>query len=170
MADDDTPSEFIAGNGFSFNPEFLKREGYDNVSDISQLYPRKNRELWQKIGMPSEDAGVVQSDGKKPSPPSSLTKNGRQISWQHSNSDIVGYRIYKADKPSGPYKQIDHTRSDVYYTESNKAVYYYTAVNYSGLESDPSEEINNGDVTDKKEDKDKKKEKKKEKNKDKKKD
>lgn len=172
MADDDTPSEFIAGNGFSFNPEFLKREGYDNVSDISQLYPQKNRELWQKIGMPSEDAGVIQSDGKKPSPPSSIEKNGRQISWQHSNSDVVGYRIYKADKPGGPFTQIDHTRRDVYDTESNNAVYYFTAVSYSGLESDPSEEIIIGDVSDKKKDKEKekKKEKDKEKEKEKKKD
>src|SRR5690625_7166663 len=92
MADDDTPTDFIVGDGFSFNPKFLKREGYDNVNDISQLYPRKNRELWEKIGMPSEDAGdAIKDDGKKPNPPTSLQNNGKQISWQRSSSsDEIG--------------------------------------------------------------------------------
>ncbi|MEW9675529.1 transglycosylase domain-containing protein [Lentibacillus sp. L22] len=36
--------------GIAFNPEFLKRNGYDVYNDLSILYPRTNREKWEKIG------------------------------------------------------------------------------------------------------------------------
>src|SRR5699024_8903201 len=39
-----------SGSWLAFNPEWLKRNGYDNLSDLSILYPRTNRELLEKIG------------------------------------------------------------------------------------------------------------------------
>src|SRR5699024_3776874 len=39
-----------SGSWLAFNPEWLKRNGYDNLSDLSILYPRTNRQLWEKIG------------------------------------------------------------------------------------------------------------------------
>ena len=36
--------------GFAFNPEFLKRKGYDKLSDLSILFPRTEREKWERIG------------------------------------------------------------------------------------------------------------------------
>src|SRR5690625_7546762 len=50
-----TPGEFVSGEGgLSFNPEWLKRNGYDNLSDLTKLYPRTNREKWEKIGRSEE--------------------------------------------------------------------------------------------------------------------
>lgn len=39
-----------SGGGVAFNPEWLKRNGYNNLSDLSVLFPRTNRELWERIG------------------------------------------------------------------------------------------------------------------------
>ncbi|HLQ71590.1 MAG TPA: hypothetical protein VK142_07290, partial [Bacillota bacterium] len=47
-----TPSEYIRKSGYVFNPKFLKRNGYDELNDLSQLYPRTEREKWEKIGFP----------------------------------------------------------------------------------------------------------------------
>lgn len=47
-----TPKQYIKGSGIMFNPEFLKRKGYDQLNDLSQLYPRTEREKWEKIGFP----------------------------------------------------------------------------------------------------------------------
>ncbi|WP_373893087.1 transglycosylase domain-containing protein [Virgibacillus natechei] len=41
------------GDGITFNPEFLERNNYDQLSDITELYPRTNRDLWKKIGSSS---------------------------------------------------------------------------------------------------------------------
>lgn len=47
-----TPEEYVRGKGIMFNPEFLERNGYDELNDLSQLYPRTEREKWEKIGFP----------------------------------------------------------------------------------------------------------------------
>lgn len=47
-----TPREYIRGRGIMFNPEFLEQNGYDELDDLSQLYPRTEREKWEKIGLP----------------------------------------------------------------------------------------------------------------------
>lgn len=48
----DTPSEYIEGEGIMFNPEFLERKGYDELNDLTQLYPRTERDKWEQIGFP----------------------------------------------------------------------------------------------------------------------
>src|SRR5690625_6141492 len=79
-----TPKEFTNGSGLTFNPEFLKKHGYDKLSDISVLLPQKNREKWEKIGIPSGDIGdgdAIKDDGKKPSAPKSAKKSNDKLTW-----------------------------------------------------------------------------------------
>src|SRR5690625_7940642 len=52
VAGSKTPTEFIQGDGLTFNPEFLKRNGYDKLRDQSLLFPQLNRDLWDKISIP----------------------------------------------------------------------------------------------------------------------
>src|SRR5699024_11041759 len=101
IAGSNTPKEFIEGDGLTFNPEFLKREGYDKLNDISQLYPRNNRDLWEKISVPSDDLGdELKDDGKAPKPPKALKESNKVLSWEKSDSkDVVGYYVYYAPKP-----------------------------------------------------------------------
>jgi len=51
-----------SGGGIAFNPEWLKRNGYDNLSDLSILFPRTNRELWEKIGSSKENTEKSNED------------------------------------------------------------------------------------------------------------
>ena len=53
-----------------FNPEFLKRMGYDKLGDLSKLFPRGEREKWEKIAFPAEIIAAA---------PESKTTEKRQI-------------------------------------------------------------------------------------------
>src|SRR5699024_3174861 len=55
VADPDTPEEFVEGDGIVFNPKFLKLHGYDQLDDISQLFPQTDRNAWEKIGLIHSD-------------------------------------------------------------------------------------------------------------------
>ncbi|MBY7143890.1 penicillin-binding protein [Virgibacillus sp. NKC19-3] len=59
--DSDTSSEFVEGNGITFNPEFLEQNNYDRLNDITELYPRTNRERWEKIGFPTGE-NLIEED------------------------------------------------------------------------------------------------------------
>lgn len=149
IAGDKTPSEFVEGDGLTFNPEFLKDNGYDELDDITKLYPRQNHHLWEKISVPKGDIGEeIKSTGKKPSAPSSVNKSGQSISWQASNSkNVIGYRIYKASKPGGSFSRVGHTTSTSYSVGDGKAVYHVKAVDYFGLESSASKDVIIGDYS-----------------------
>lgn len=153
----DTPKEFTNGSGLTFNPEFLKDNGYDKLDDISVLFPEKNREKWEKIAMPSgsssdsEEDSKLKDDGKKPSSPSSAEKSKDKLTWDKSSSDdVVGYRIYRASTKDGDFKLVGSTTSTSYKVSDEKAVYYIKAVDYFGLESSASKKVSIG-----KDDKDK---------------
>lgn len=139
----DTPKEFTNGNGLMFNPEFLKRNGYDKLSDISILFPRTNREKWEKIGVPSGDIGdAITNDGKNPSAPTAAKKSNDKLTWRKSASnDVIGYRIYRASASGDDYKLVGNTTSTSYKVPNDKAAYYIKAVDYFGLESPASEKI-----------------------------
>src|SRR5699024_12196055 len=77
VASDKTPSEFTKSGkgGFTFNPDWLEREGYDRLDDLSQLIPRKNEDAWDKISVTKgsssdsdveieDDIGVDQPDSR----------------------------------------------------------------------------------------------------------
>ncbi len=174
IAGPNTPEEFVQGDGVVFNPEFLKRKGYDKLDDLSILFPNTQRELWEKIGIPSSDLGeALEDDGAAPKAPTSLKASGNKLTWnKSSSSDVVGYRIYYASEPDGKFEVIGTTtKTEVNFT-GNRAVFYVTAVDYFGLESEPSNEIIVGKFTDpddkdEKDDKDKGKKKPKDRGKDK---
>ncbi|WP_121639457.1 transglycosylase domain-containing protein [Virgibacillus sp. Bac330] len=143
-----TPSEFTIGDGLAFNSAFLKRKGYDKLSDLSILFPRTEREKWEKIsGVGSSSGGAIKNDGKAPNTPSSLRKSGGKLTWGKSSSkDVVGYRIYQATGPGNSFSQIGHTTSTSYNINSGNARYYVKAVDYFGKESTPSAELIVGDT------------------------
>src|SRR5690625_4386814 len=66
VAGPETPEEFtVEGEegGIAFNPDFIKRMKYDELDDLSQLFPRKNRELWEKISF--DGASLKKDDDEK---------------------------------------------------------------------------------------------------------
>lgn len=138
-----TPSEFTTGEGLTFNPDWMERMGYDDISDITQLYPRTETEKWQKIGAPAgKSGGSVEDDGKAPSAPSDLKKSGDKLTWKKSGSkDVVGYRIYRATEPGGNFKLIGSTTSTDFKIGNGNAVYHVKAVDYFGEESSASKEL-----------------------------
>ncbi|AXI09721.1 penicillin-binding protein [Oceanobacillus zhaokaii] len=138
-----TPAEFVQGDGLTFNPEFLKRNGYDRLSDLTQLFPAAERSKWEKIGIPSASIGSsVSDDGKAPGAPTSVTKSGSNLTWKIPGSkDVVGYRIYRAEKPGGKFTKIGQTTSTSYSIGNGAGVYHVKAVDYFGLESAASKEV-----------------------------
>lgn len=162
VAGPNTPKEFVEGNGLSFNPDFLKRMGYNKLSDITQLFPDINRELWERITVPGDDlGGELKNDGKQPAPPKSVNISKKTLSWNKSDSkNIVGYRVFRADGESKKFKLIGHTTGTNFSIPGSEGIYYVKAVNYFGLESSSSKEV--GELHIVKDEKDKKKEKSKE--------
>ncbi|HLR73876.1 MAG TPA: transglycosylase domain-containing protein [Virgibacillus sp.] len=143
VAGPNTPKEFVKGDGLMFNPEFLKRHGYDKLSDLSMLFPRTNRELWERISLPSGDLGeALKDNGKSPAAPSSLKNSGSTLTWNKSNSKhVIGYRIFRAPEPGKSFKLIGHTTDTNYKVSSDSAVYYVKTVDYFGYESKASSEL-----------------------------
>lgn len=134
-----TPKEFTTGKGLGFNPEFLKRKGYDKLSDISVLYPRTNTDSWKKIGIAGGSAAKsnIKDDGKSPAAPTSLKVSSSTLTWGKSSSnDVVGYRIFQASGDG--YRLIGHTTSNSYKVSDGNAGFIVKAVDYFGRESSAS--------------------------------
>ncbi|WP_200411425.1 transglycosylase domain-containing protein [Virgibacillus salexigens] len=146
-----TPSEFTTGDGLAFNPEFLKRNGYDKLNDITQLYPRTEREKWEKISAPNMDSNnVLEDDGKAPQAPTNVKKSGNKLTWQKSGSDdVVGYRIYRSNGPGDNFTRVGNTTSTEFEIGDGDARYHVKAVDYFGVESSASKEIIIGDTGEK---------------------
>lgn len=142
VAGPNTPKEFTGGQGvgLEFNPEFMERMGYDQLANISLLYPRQNRALWEKIGYSGSKSDTVQDDGTAPSAPSAIIASGNKLSWSKSGSkDVVGYRIFFRSANSDDFKLIGHTVNTNYPISGNAGVYHVKAVDYFGLESSASQ-------------------------------
>ncbi|SFB36879.1 penicillin-binding protein [Lentibacillus halodurans] len=150
IAGENTPDEFVEGDGLTFNPEFLERNGYDQVGDLSILFPRTNREAWEKIGLPQSEVSndVIEDDGEDPAAPGSVSESGGELSWNSSNSnDVVGYRIFRANNPDSSFNLVGSTTGTSFNVPDNNAVYHVKAVDYFGLESSASNEVVAGDVS-----------------------
>ncbi|WP_188456518.1 transglycosylase domain-containing protein [Virgibacillus oceani] len=149
IAGPNTPNEFTKGDGLTFNPEFLKRNGYDRLSDITKLFPSTNRSAWEKISVPSSDiGGAIKDDGKSPGAPTSLSASGNKLTWKKSGSkDVVGYRIYRAAKPGASFSAAGSTTNTSFSIPDGNAVYIVKAVDYFGLESGASKEVKIGDFS-----------------------
>lgn len=147
IAGPNTPPEFTVEQtgGFAFNPEFLERMGYDRLSDLSVLIPRKNAEAWSKIalhGGTSISGAELEDNGQTPPAPTSLSVSGSNITWSGAKGHyIVGYRIYHASEEGGSFKLIGHTIRPSYAIPSSEGVYHIRAVNYFGRESEPSKQF-----------------------------
>ncbi|SFD61484.1 penicillin-binding protein [Lentibacillus persicus] len=149
-AGSNTPEEFIEGEGLSFNPEFLERNGYDRFSDLSILFPRTNRDAWEKIGFPESGSasGSIENDGENPAAPGNVSSSGSTISWSSSeSSDTVGYRIYSAGSPDGSFSRVGSTTETSFTAPGDDAVYHVKSVDYFGLESSASEEVVVGELS-----------------------
>ncbi|MGM8213376.1 transglycosylase domain-containing protein [Virgibacillus sp. W0430] len=144
IAGPNTPDEFTVGDGvgLEFNPDFIKRMGYDKLADITMLFPRQNRELWEKIGYSGIDASdAVKDDGKAPAAPSTVNISGNKLAWNKSgNKDVVGYRIFYKPENGNSFKLIGHTIDTTYPISTNPGAYHVKAVDYFGLESNASKE------------------------------
>lgn len=161
LAGSDTPKEFIQEGGIAFNPDFIKENGYDKLNSLEELFPRNNRSRWEKIGLPDTELSFdLTDDGKAPSSPSSLSFKDRQLTWKKSSSkDVVGYRIYYAPSPDDDFTHFENTIETSIRLNKDRGVFYVTAVDYFGMESEPSKEIIVGEFKDPEEDKDKDKDK-----------
>jgi len=152
VAGKNTPKEFIDGNGYTFNPKFLERKGYDAVSDLTKLYPDTEREKWEKIGLPSGDVGDandLNDDGKKPATPTSVKHSNGTLSWNRSSSkDVVGYYIVRTDKIDGDFTTIGST-TNTHYNVDKDGVYRVIAADYFGLKSASSDDVIVGDIDEK---------------------
>ncbi|SDK43829.1 transglycosylase domain-containing protein [Sediminibacillus albus] len=152
-----TPSEFTSGDGVSFNADWLKETMYNTLSDLSLLRPRGASGGWDDIAFTSGDkrSSDIKDDGKAPSAPGSLSNSGKNLKWKKSSSnDVVGYRIFRADRSGGSFSLIGNTTDTSFKVPSNGAVYHVKAVDYFGRESSASKTIQIGDI---KEDDDSKK-------------
>lgn len=148
MAGDDTPSEFVNGKGIVFNPDWLRAQGYDKLSNIQQLFPSYDRGKWERIAAPNRlIQSSVTNDGKAPSGPSSINYSGDKLKWNKSSSkDVIGYRIYYSSEPGEKFSIVGSTTSTNYSVGNSDGVYQVTAVDHFGLESKPSKQIIIGDV------------------------
>lgn len=131
-----TPREFITGSGggLKFNAEFLKRRGYDKISDLSMLFPREQSEGWTNIGVgvaASAGSGSVTDTGKRPSAPGYVSLSGSTLTWPGSGTNVVGYRIYNSS-----YQTIGHTTGTSYQVSNPSGSYIVKAVDYFGRESE----------------------------------
>ncbi|HHU19235.1 MAG TPA: penicillin-binding protein [Bacilli bacterium] len=143
---DQTPNEFIQGDGIIFNPEWLSDMNYDQLNDISQLIPFNNS-AWEGIEFPELEASDIEDTGTAPSAPRSLAKSGNTLSWNApSSKNIVGYRIYRSPNPDdNEFKLIDSSTETELNVGNRNAVYLVVAVDYFGRESEPSAVYIDGD-------------------------
>ncbi|GAA0429797.1 transglycosylase domain-containing protein [Lentibacillus halophilus] len=150
IAGANTPNEFVEGDGITFNPDFLERKGYDQLNDLSALYPSTNQDAWKKIGLPPSDVSskTIEDDGQNPSAPGSVSISGNKLTWQDSNSnDVVGYRIYRASKPGDSFQLVGNTTETSFTFSGQKGVFRVKAVDYFGLESQTSNDVIAGNVS-----------------------
>lgn len=145
VAGDKTPSEFTQSDGISFDPSWLREMGYDQLDDISQLFPSSNP-AWTSIATPNTKE--VENDGRAPRTPVSLTKSGNVLAWSRSTSnDVVGYRIYRANDPDSTFELLYSTVENNVDINSGDGVYRVSAVDYFGQESNRSDTLIVGDFS-----------------------
>ncbi|WP_458412206.1 transglycosylase domain-containing protein [Schinkia sp. CFF1] len=139
-APEDFSAEFTT-KGVMLNPEFLKSKGLEDVVDPSYLIPKSG--AWRNIIIPQKDNVV--DNGKHPNPIGNVQLKENVLTWENNqDSDIVGYRIYKANGPSEPFTQIasiSKKANPSFQVSNTQATYYITAVDVLGNESSPSNEV-----------------------------
>ncbi|MCL7747824.1 transglycosylase domain-containing protein [Halalkalibacter alkaliphilus] len=127
LALSNTPSEFTQEG-------VVVSDAIDGVSDISNYLPDNMKNL-----IPDKKAP---DNGNTPGAVSGVTLNSDTLSWsKHSDNDIVGYRIYRAENESTDYRFYNHVRgneSTSFNVNGKNYSYYVTAVDAAGRESSAS--------------------------------
>jgi penicillin-binding protein len=123
---DTTPSEFIS-SGVILNKKMLEELGIYHINSAE----------WNGTLLVS----ALKENGKRPDPPTIQLTN-ETITWKpHHESDVIGYRVYRAKQEGGPFQVVSIVKAGQTLSFSNLqlgAKYYATAVDISGKESSPS--------------------------------
>lgn len=146
LAGENTPDEFVEEDGIAFNPDWLEENEYDQLDDISVLFPNSSS-MWSDLEIPASN-DEIDNDGTAPSTPTSLKKAGQRLAWNKSSSkDVVGYRIYRAADPDSDFSLIGSTTDTELNVGNSDAIYQVKAVDYFGEESSASKTLEVGDFS-----------------------
>lgn len=133
LALDSTPLD-MAQKGIFLNPDFITRMVGRNFKNIGQLIPQKPR--WANILLPDAQ---MSENGKRPDSVS-LTADGHTLKWSASlDNDVIGYRVYERNLE--PIKVASIKSGTDLSSVVSEGTYYVTAVDISGNESAPSNEV-----------------------------
>jgi len=142
-----TPEEFVSSG-------VMIKEDYFSGVDLASLLPSE----FKNLNIVSEGT-TASENGKKPGAVGGLSINGSTLSWGASGeSDIVGYRIYRASNGSSSFTKLGSIKSSdgsSFNIPSGAYAYYVTAVDVAGNESGASAKVTSGDWSEKPEPKEK---------------
>ncbi|MFY4774570.1 transglycosylase domain-containing protein [Metabacillus sp. RGM 3146] len=136
-ASSNLPSEFLR-EGVMVKESLLERYGIKSASDLETLFP--NNPEWSRLIV--SEGGTILDDGKVPSPVTGIRFSGASLIWSTGKeSDLIGYRVYSDPNGSGHFVKIGSLPADEQPSLSvgtARAIYYVTAVDAEGNESEPS--------------------------------
>src|SRR5699024_11080495 len=94
VASSKTPSEFTneEGSSIASNPEFLERQGYDELNVSPVLIPTNKPNKWKKISMTAgskTSSAFDEEDNKAPTAPVSIEPTKDSISWSGKKGDLI---------------------------------------------------------------------------------
>ena len=141
---DTTPDDFSL-EGIMLTKEFLKENNLDDLEDLSELIP--DREKWENITIPENDD--LEENGIIPAEVNSLQLKSNVLTWRaHTEKDIIGYRIYQTANFSVDFEllaSIPVTEELIYKVNNSISAYYITAIDIAGNESSPSNVVKQGE-------------------------
>ncbi|WP_027409631.1 transglycosylase domain-containing protein [Anoxybacteroides tepidamans] len=139
-----TPREFVT-EGVLLDEQLLKKLGVQR-NDIEKLLPKSVQ--WSKTFA----AEPLNENGKRPDPPVARMSN-QVLTWSaHHESDVIGYRVYRAEHEGVPFQMVTSIKSGQplsFKDRFTSGVYYVTAVDIAGNESAPSNIVSKQNTTDK---------------------
>ncbi|WP_273851079.1 transglycosylase domain-containing protein [Guptibacillus spartinae] len=144
-----TPAEFVSSG-------VMIKEDYFSGVDLASLLPSE----FKNLNIVSEGK-TASENGKKPGAVGGVSISGKTLNWSASGeSDIVGYRIYRASNGSSSFTKLGSIKASdgsSFNIPSGAYAYYVTAVDVAGNESGASAKVTSGDWSEKPEPKPEKK-------------
>ncbi len=136
-----TPQEFVSSG-------VMIKEDYFSGINTSQLLPSG----FSDLNIVSEGK-TANENGKSPGAVGGISISGNTLNWGASGeSDIVGYRIYRAANGSTSFTKVGSVKSSdssSFTIPSGAYAYYVTAVDVAGNESGPSAKVTSGNWSNK---------------------
>ncbi|WP_243291047.1 transglycosylase domain-containing protein [Bacillus sp. FJAT-47783] len=146
---DSAPSEFVQ-EGPMLKPEALKKLGISSISQLNKLLGDDSK--LKNLILASEKK--IQDNGSNPSTVAGVRVNSGKLTWSaNKDSDVIGYRVYKAANHSKNFKKvasIPANKSLSISVGNTSAAYYVVAVDVAGKESAPSATVKAGDYLEEK--------------------